>query len=63
MPASEVASEMKVSLPSQILHITSKFYSVGREELIQSVFTTDGDENETHGAQLAEVSLFENNNC
>lgn len=54
---------MKVSLPSQILQITSMFYSVGWEELKQPVFTTDGDENEADGAQLAEVSLFENNNC
>lgn len=42
--------------------MTSTFYSVGCEELKTPVFTTDGDENEAHGAQLAEVSLFENNN-
>ena len=27
-----------------------------------AVFTTDGDGNEANGAQLAKVSLYENNN-
>lgn len=59
-PSSEVMNEMKVSLPSHTPTAMFHFFLRGRVNM--TCFPTGGDENEANGAQLAKVSLYENNN-